>query len=50
MMHAIDAVLDSFSNLFRFLRICYVFICYVFTFITGLSLSDLFEKLPLTDA
>jgi hypothetical protein len=45
MMHAIDAVLDSFSNLFRFLRICYVF-----TFITGLSLSDLSERLPLTDA
>jgi len=45
MMHAIDAVLDSFSNLFRFLRICYVFI-----FITGLSLSDLSERLPLTDA
>jgi len=40
MMHVIDALLDSFSNLFRSLRYSPLEeICYVSNFITSLSLS-----------
>jgi transposase-like protein len=53
-MHVIDAVLDSFSNLFRFHRYSPLEKLYsVFLFIAGLSflsLRDLSERLCLTGA
>jgi putative transposase len=52
MMHVIDAVLDSFYNLFRSHRYSPLLekICSVFLFIAGLSLRDLSERLCLTGA
>jgi putative transposase len=51
MMHVIDAVLDSFSNLFRSHRYSPLEKLYsVFLFIAGLSLWDLSERLCLTCA
>jgi hypothetical protein len=51
MMHVIDAVLDSFSNLFRSHRYSPVEkICSVSLFTAGLSLRDLSERLCLTGA
>jgi transposase-like protein len=51
MMHVIDVVLDSFSNLFRSHRYSPVEkLCSVFLFIAGLSLRDLSERLCLTGA
>jgi putative transposase len=51
MMHVIDVVLDSFSNLFRSHRYSPVEkLCSVFLFIPGLSLRDLSERLCLTGA
>jgi transposase-like protein len=50
-MHVIDAVLDSFSNLFRFNRYSPVEKLYsIILFIAGLSLRDLSERLCLTCA
>jgi transposase-like protein len=50
-MHVIDAVLDSFSNLFRSHRYPPVEKLYsVILFIAGLSLRDLSERLCLTGA
>jgi transposase-like protein len=51
MMHVIDVVLDSFSNLFRSHRYSPVEkLCSVFLFAVGLSLRDLSERLCLTGA
>jgi transposase-like protein len=51
MMHVIDAVLDSFSNLFRSHRYSPIEKIYsVFLFTAGLSLRDLSERLCLTGA
>jgi hypothetical protein len=51
MMHVIDAVLNSFSNLFRSHRYFPVEKLYsVFLFMTGPSLRDLSERLCLTGA
>jgi transposase-like protein len=51
MMHVIDAVLDSFSDLFRSHRYSPIEKLYsVFLFTAGLSLRDLSERLCLTDA
>jgi transposase-like protein len=51
MMHVIDAVLGSFSNLFRSHRYFPVEKLYsVFLFMAGLSLRDLSERLCLTGA
>jgi putative transposase len=51
MMHIIDAVLDSFSNLFRSHRYSPVEKIYsVILFTAGLSLRDLSERLCLTGA
>jgi hypothetical protein len=51
MMHVIDAVLDSFSNLFRSHRYPPLEKLYsVFLFMAGLSLRDLSERLCLTGA
>jgi hypothetical protein len=51
MMHVIDAVLDSFSNLFRSHRYSPVEKLYsVVLFTAGLSLWDLSERLCLTGA
>jgi putative transposase len=51
MMHVIDAVLESFSNLFRSHRYSPVEKIYsVFLFAAGLSLRDLSERLCLTGA
>jgi transposase-like protein len=51
MMHVIDAVLDFFSNLFRFHRYPPLEKLYsVVLFIAGLSLRDLSERLCLTGA
>jgi transposase-like protein len=51
MMHVIDVVLDSFSNLFRSHRYSPVEkLCSVFLFIARLSLRDLSERLCLTGA
>jgi len=51
MMHLIDAVLDSFSNLFRSHRYSPVEKLFsVILFIAGLSLRDLSERLCLTGA
>jgi hypothetical protein len=51
MMHVIDVVLDSFSNLFRSHRYSPVEKLYsVFLFTAGLSLRDLSERLCLTGA
>jgi transposase-like protein len=50
-MHAIDAVLDSFSNLFRSYRYSPLEKIYsVILFIAGLSLRILSERLSLTGA
>jgi putative transposase len=50
-MHVIDAVLESFSNLFRSHRYPPLEKLYsVFLFIAGLSLRDLSERLSLTGA
>jgi transposase-like protein len=50
-MHVIDAILDSFSNLFRFNRYSPVEKLYsVFLYIAGLSLRDLSGRLCLTCA
>jgi transposase-like protein len=50
-MHVIDAVLESFSNLFRFHRYSPLEkIYFVILFIAGLSLRDLSERLCLTGA
>jgi putative transposase len=50
-MHVIDAVLESFSNLFRSHRYSPLEKLYsVFLFIAGLSLRDLSERLCLTGA
>jgi hypothetical protein len=50
-MHVIDAVLDSFSNLFRSHRYSPLEKLYsVFLFTAGLSLRDLSERLCLTGA
>jgi len=50
-MHVIDAVLDSFSNLFRSHRYSPVEKLYsVFLYIAGLSLRDLSGRLCLTGA
>jgi putative transposase len=49
--HVIDAVLDSFSDLFRFHRYSPLEKLYsVFLFAAGLSLRDLSERLCLTSA
>jgi putative transposase len=51
MMHVIDAVLDSFADLFRSHRYPPVEKLYsVFLFTVGLSLRDLSERLYLTGA
>jgi hypothetical protein len=51
MMHVIDALLDSFSNLFRSHRYSPLEKLYsVILFTIGLSLRDLSEKLCLTGA
>jgi transposase-like protein len=51
MMHVIDAVLDSFSNLFRSHRYSPIEKFYsVALFIAGLSVRDLSERLRLTGA
>jgi len=51
LMHVIDAVLESFSNLFRFHRYSPLEKLYfVVLFIAGLSLRDLSERLSLTGA
>jgi transposase-like protein len=51
MIHVIDAVLDSFSNLFQSHRYFPVEKLYsVFLFAAGLSLRDLSERLCLTGA
>jgi putative transposase len=51
MMHVVDAVLDSFSNLFRSHRYPPLEKIYsVFLFAAGLSLRDLSERLSLTGA
>jgi putative transposase len=51
MMHIIDAVLDSFSNLFRSHRYSPLEKIYsVILFMAGLSLRDLSERLSLTGA
>jgi hypothetical protein len=51
MMHIIDVVLDSFSNLFRSHRYSPLEKIYsIVLFIAGLSLKDLSEKLCLTGA
>jgi len=51
MMHVIDAVLESFSNLFRSHRYSPLEKLYsVILFTAGLSLSDLSERLSLTGA
>jgi transposase-like protein len=51
MMHVIDVVLDSFSNLFRSHRYHPLEkICSVFLFTAGLSLRYLSERLCLTGA
>jgi transposase-like protein len=54
LMHVIDAVLESFSNLFRFHRFHRYSplekIYFVILFIAGLSLWDLSERLCLTGA
>jgi transposase-like protein len=51
MMHVIDAVLNSFSNLFRSHRYSPLEKLYsVILFTTGLSLRDLSERLCLTGA
>jgi transposase-like protein len=52
MMHVIDAVLDSFYNLFRSHRYSPLEKIYsvFFLFISGLSLRDLSERLSLTGA
>jgi transposase-like protein len=50
-MHVVDAVLDSFSNLFRSHRYSPLEKIYsVILFIAGLSLRDLSERLSLTGA
>jgi transposase-like protein len=50
-MHVIDAVLDSFSNLFRSHRYSPLEKIYsVILFTAGLSLRDLSERLCLTGA
>jgi len=50
-IHVIDAVLDSFSNLFRFHRYSPLEKLYsVILFTAGLSLRDLSERLCLTGA
>jgi hypothetical protein len=51
MMHVVDDVLDSFSNLFRSHRYSPLEKLYsVFLFMAGLSLRDLSERLCLTGA
>jgi hypothetical protein len=51
MIHVIDAVLDSFSNLFQSHRYSPLEKIYsVFLFIAGLSIRDLSERLCLTGA
>jgi len=51
MIHVIDVVLDSFSNLFRSHGYSPLEKIYsVFLFIAGLSLRDLSERLCLTGA
>jgi transposase-like protein len=51
MIHVIDVVLHSFSNLFRFHRYSPLEkLCSVILFIAGLSLRDLSESLCLTGA
>jgi transposase-like protein len=51
MMHVVDAVLNSFADLFRSHRYPPVKKIYsVFLFMAGLSLRDLSERLSLTGA
>jgi transposase-like protein len=50
MIHVIDVVLDSFSNLFQSHRYSLEKLYSVFLFIAGLSLRDLSERLCLTGA
>jgi hypothetical protein len=51
MMHVVDAVLDSFADLFRAHRYSPAEKLFsVFLFMAGLSLRDLSERLSLTSA